>query len=590
MKARAMKDSATDPETGPAAAAAPAAENSAAENPTAAARPGRLRILYYNWVDYLDPEKRGGGVTIYQRNLMRAFAAEKDVDAWFLSAGISYDLFSTRPRWERVRHGPRENRRRRFEIVNSGTLSPSHHSFGQAEQLDHPETVAAFVDFVERNGPFDAIHFNNLEGLPATVLAVKTRWPQTRIVLSLHNYYPICPQVNLWYREEETCTDFDQGRRCVECLPFRHDARIVRLANAVAFTLKKNGIQPGTRLFDRVFVPGMRVAGRLVRGWNRLRRERRQRAADRALATVPAPSVALMSVASSGGPLRPLRGAHDAFAKRRRDMVALINAHCDLVLCVSERVAEIAAQHGIRREILRTSYIGTAEARKFAETAPRPAILRPDGTLALGYLGYMRRDKGFYFLLEALEKMPPRLTERLHVVVAARASDPAAVERLGALSDRYASISFADGYTHDTLDDILAQVDVGVIPVLWEDNLPQVAIEMHARHIPLLTADLGGARELARHPAMVFRAGDREDFQRRIEALLAGKVTAADYWAGPVQAPVPMAAHLAELRGFYAPPAAGPAAAAAAAAADDEAAAATAAAAPPPAAGQADAG
>lgn len=552
------------------------------EAPAPEARTGKLRILYYNWVDYLDPEKRGGGVTIYQRNLMRSFAAEKDVDVWFLSAGISYDLFSTQPRWERVKHGARENRKRRFEIVNSGTLSPSHHSFGQADQLDHPETVAAFVDFVERHGPFDAIHFNNLEGLPATVLAVKTRWPQTRIILSLHNYYPICPQVNLWYKEEKTCADFDKGRNCVDCLPFRHDARIVRLANAVAFNLKKNGIHPGTRLFDRVFAPGMRVAGRLVRGWGRLRRQRKQRAADRAVATVPAPSVALMSVGTPGGPLRPLRAAHDAFAKRRRDMVALINAHCDLVLCVSERVAEIAAHHGIDPAILRTSYIGTAEARKFTETKPRPSILRPDGTLGLGYLGYMRRDKGFYFLLEALEKMPDDMAARLHLVVAARASDQGAVDRLSALSDRYASISFADGYTHDTLDGILAQVDVGVIPVLWEDNLPQVAIEMHARHIPLLTADLGGARELARNPAMVFRADDRKDFQRRIEALLAGKVTVEDYWAGPVQAPVSMAAHLAELRGFYAPPPATPSAADPAAADD--------AADPPPAAERAHAG
>ena len=508
-----------------------------------------MKILYYNWVDYLDDEKRGGGVTVYQRNLMRAFAAAPDVDAWFLSSGISYDLLASRPRWERMRHGPKENRRRRFEIVNSGTMSPSHHSFGAPEQVDHPGTVAVLFDFVERNGPFDVIHFNNLEGIPASVLALKERWPETRLILSLHNYYPVCPQVNLWYQERENCTDFDGGRKCEHCLPFQHEARVVRLANSVAFRLKKFGIRPGTRLFDRAFLPGLRLGGRLERTFGRFARAIRRVPLLRAAAA----PVALAALPRRGqaGPLRPLRPGHVEFAQRRRDFVDLINAHCDLVLCVSDRVGALAERHGIRPEILRTSYIGTNQAEKFRTTRPRETILRPDGTLSLGYLGYMRRDKGFYFLLEALEQLPEAIAGRLHLVVAARNTDQGAVDRLTAMGDRFASVSFADGYTHDTLDDILAEIDVGVIPVLWEDNLPQVAIEMHARHIPLLTADMGGARELGACPDMVFRAGDRMDLMRRIRAILNGEVTSAGYWAGQVMTPVSMEGHLEDLRHLY---------------------------------------
>ena len=28
-----------------------------------------MKILFYNWVQFDDPERRGGGVSIYQRNL-----------------------------------------------------------------------------------------------------------------------------------------------------------------------------------------------------------------------------------------------------------------------------------------------------------------------------------------------------------------------------------------------------------------------------------------------------------------------------------------------------------------------------------------
>ena len=51
-----------------------------------------MKVLFYNWVDYLDDEKRGGGVTVYQRNVIRALEAVEDVETVFLSSGISYDL------------------------------------------------------------------------------------------------------------------------------------------------------------------------------------------------------------------------------------------------------------------------------------------------------------------------------------------------------------------------------------------------------------------------------------------------------------------------------------------------------------------
>jgi hypothetical protein len=526
-----------------------------------------MRLLLYNWVDCLDEERRGGGVTLYQKNLMRACLAAGDIDLRVLSAGISYDLIPGRPRWERLRHGPDEARACRFEIVNSGVLAPAHNAFGDAAQIDHPATVAAFADFLAREGPFDAVHFNNLEGLPAMVLALKERFPATRFVLTLHNYYPLCPQVNLWWQERAHCADFDGGRACTDCLPHRHNPQVVRAAHALAYRLKRAGIRPGTALFDTVFRTVMRTGGRGLRLATRTRRRLRRMASGLRMRGgvrrhmqngIPGGMQEDMRDGPLGAAPRAMLmpagppPAAEAFAARRARMVALINAHCDRVLCVSDRVRALAEAHGMHPGILRTSYIGTAHAARFAATPPRPAILRADGTLGLGYLGYMRADKGFPFLLQALAALPAALAARLHLTVAAPAGEAAMLALLQAVGARCASLTFHDGYAQEALDAILAGVDVGVVPVLWEDALPQVAIEMHARRIPLLTSDRGGARELAGCDAMVFRAGDAGDFAGRIAALLEGRITAAAYWAGPVRAPLDMAAHLAELRGHYA--------------------------------------
>lgn len=497
-----------------------------------------MRILYFNWADYLDDEGRGGGVSVYQHNLMTAMTAHDGVEPVFLFSGISYDLHKGAPRWERVRHGPEADRDRRYEIVNSGVLAPAHSSYGDPAQLSHPATEQVFFDFLEATGPYDVVHFNNLEGLPAAVMRLKTRWPETRVVLSLHNYYPLCPQVNLWHQERETCADFDEGRHCVNCLTERRSAGKIRKARALSYRLKRAGIRPGSRAYDVAFLgtlrAGMRAVGALARGLRRWRDLRAQRAES-----LPGELTRVKAPDGTG------------FAARRAGMVAEINRSCDVVLCVSDAVRRLAVAHGIAPDRAVTSYIGTREAAAFAKTVPRRFPLRDDGTLRLAYLGYMRRDKGFYFLLQALEKMPAEMAGRLRLEVAARRGDRATMDRLKELAPKLAGLTHADGYSHGDLDRLLSAVDVGLIPVLWHDNLPQVAIEMHARHIPLLCADMGGAQELGNCPDMVFTAGDIDDFHARIAALLAGEVDMEAYWQG-ARVPVDMDTHLNDLMGHYA--------------------------------------
>ena len=491
-----------------------------------------MRILHYNWVDYLDDENRGGGVTVYQRNLLGALAGQDGVELAFLSSGISYDLRARAPRWTKVRHGPQGKQAgaaARYEIVNSGVLSPAHHSFGSAAQVGHTPTLEAFYAFLEATGPWDVVHFNNLEGLPVQVLGLKHRFPDTKVVLSLHNYYTVCPQVNLWQREDHNCTDFRAGAACVDCLPHKHSAGFLRLANAAAFRLKSAGIRPGTRLFDLAFRNAMRVGSRTVRAVSLLRRGRRGGST-----TLPAAEAVPAA----------------AYAARRAIMVAAINAGCDHVLAVSDRVGEVAVSHGIDPALVQTSYIGSPQAASWDTTAPRDRLRRPDGTLGLGYLGYMRRDKGFFFLLDALEALPDVTAAQLYLTVAARRGPPEAMARLEALRPRLAGLDWRDGYAHDQLDALLAGVDLGLVPVMWQDNLPQVAIEMHARHIPLLTSDLGGAQELGRCPDLVFRAGDRGDFAAALARVLSGQVDMVRYWQN-AQAPVTMAAHVADLMRLY---------------------------------------
>ena len=197
-----------------------------------------------------------------------------------------------------------------------------------------------------REGPFDAIHFNNLEGIPVALLGVAKRTvPDARVVVSLHNYFPFCPEVNLWFQNRANCTDYAGGKKCVNCRPASPPS---------AATRRRYLLQT---LFRRIFGARSRrvnAVGRaaLERVRPLVRRARRVAGAFRP-ATPPASPV-----------LRILdRAKAEHYAARRAAFVDALNRDTDHVLAVSNRVADVVARLGVRRDTLATAYIGTRFAR-----------------------------------------------------------------------------------------------------------------------------------------------------------------------------------------------------------------------------------
>jgi glycosyltransferase involved in cell wall biosynthesis len=461
-----------------------------------------MQILLYN---YLQPEEGGGGVGVYLRNLAAALAAQGH-RVILLSAGWRY---TPRP-------GPpfldfATDRYERAVVVNSPVPAPSPESFDRPTlALDQPGLDPLPAALIRRYGEIDVWHFHNLEGLTHGFLrAVRAAQPRARLLLSVHNYQVVCAQVNLWQRDREVCEDYADGRACTTCLDWRPrtaDEMLVRRLRGFG------GATPSRALS---------LAARALRA--ALQRSRRLR---------PIPDAA--------------RQAAD-YARLRRENIALCADVFDRVLAVSRRTRAVILARGMPADLVSVCYIGTPHKAVF-ERSPRRTALGEG--LHVAYLGYMRRDKGFHFLLECLERMPAEQARTLRVTVAARRADGAALRRLLALRGRLAGLVWHDGFTHATLDRVLASVNLGLVPVLWEDNLPQVAIELVSRGIAILTSDRGGASEIAGNPAFTFAAGDHAALIARLAALQSGALALAAFWT---RAPLlrGMEEHAAELLAFY---------------------------------------
>jgi glycosyltransferase involved in cell wall biosynthesis len=220
----------------------------------------------------------------------------------------------------------------------------------------------------------------------------------------------------------------------------------------------------------------------------------------------------------------------------------------DHVLAVSERTRHVLVARGVPSDNIRVSYIGTAHKEVFDRSVK---ICDMGQSLHIAYLGYMRRRKGFHLFLQALELLPDPVARAITLTVAAkRAEDPEAYSRLRKISARFASFHDYDGFTHETLDAVLEGVNLGIVPPIWEDNLPQVAIEMVSRGIPILTSDRGGAQEIAGKPDFVFAGGAPVELKKRIEQFSTGAIPLSRFWEGKIKI-YSMAEHVGDLLKYY---------------------------------------
>ncbi len=469
-----------------------------------------MKILYYNWVQFDDPEKRGGGVSVYLKNLVGRLV-KQDIDVYFLSSGLSYNFFNHNVYVRRTKN-VFGNNCKTFEIVNSRVMSPGHFSFHTIDDAtENKEMEMVFHEFLEENGPFDIIHFHNIEGIPLSFLKLAKKIPSTKIIFTLHNYFAFCPQVNLWWNEKKNCKNFFDGARCINCLTYEPPYAAAVKAHQLAFMLKSLGFGPETWVFNFTF-----------NNVNRLKRIYRWFYS----VMHPQSNAKKLSGHNNKIVIKDLKSAK-IYAERRQYYVSVLNEYCHKIIAVSERTAELSKGFNIHDSKLAVLYIGTEQAEHINLKREPPG---KGEVISFLYMGYMRKDKGFYFLLEVLESLPRKSTSNMKVVIAAPITDDNVMQRLNGIAYKYHEIIVYDGYTHSNLLEILEGVHVGIVPVLWEDNLPQVAIEMVSNGIPIITSGLGGAAELSKCDKFVFKAGSTRQLEQVINGIIDDPSSLENYW------------------------------------------------------------
>jgi len=177
------------------------------------------------------------------------------------------------------------------------------------------------------------------------------------------------------------------------------------------------------------------------------------------------------------------------------------------------------------------------------------------GTLRLGYIGPLARFKGAHVPLEAFQALPAGkdLTLAYFGAIPERSSADRYARGLLRAIEATPGVTHRGPYAHALVADVLAQIDVLIVPSLCYENTPMVMYEALASGTPVIATAEGGMRELVEElgGGWLFPRGDAQ----ALAALLARLRSHPDEvraMAGTIR-PVPrLADHVAALEGVYA--------------------------------------
>lgn len=399
------------------------------------------------------------GLTLYSDALMHAQRV-RGHEVSYVFGGRHYP-WTQRPRVKGWEHRGVQM----YELV--GSPIHSHWEAGTRQpglELQEPAGEAAFAAALAGARPH-VVHIHELAGLPSSLIE-QAKQAGLPVVMTLHDYKPVCASVRLLDADGQRCLRRDVGQDCARNCAGAPNGR----AHLVEATLRYEA----RRLTQSRFPFATRV-DYVALG----RRAAKVRSAVRGL---PRNGEAPGSAAAGTAP---------AEYQRRRDVNVRRLGLCDRLVAPSRRAAEVYAALGVDDRRLTVQRLTLPHIERLA---PRrgPAVDTPLTFVTLG--GCASHSKGSRAMIEAVEALERGGGRGDYRLIVLGHVEPVAAEALS----RFRSVALLGPYAPDNLDHLLEPADVGILPSVWEEVHGFVGIEMLAKGLPVIANALGGIPEYVR--------------------------------------------------------------------------------------------
>lgn len=388
-----------------------------------------MKILHIGW--WMTPFRYGGAInatlTLMQRQI------EQGHQVYYFCAG-RYNLFKKKTyikEWT-------QDKITVFELVNSPNLighygAPQIHCY-QKDIEQHYTTLLKTIQ------P-DIVHIQELEGLCGSVIQC-TKKLNIPVVMFFRNYWMLCPQRELMDMNGAICTDFNNGRKCINCTVISQTPKMGWMI--LGYTRKT------------IFWP---VVDKLL-------------------------EVARILYKALPKKEKPNHSIHASDFQNRRNFMINVLKMVDLPVPISSKTQAIFNQHGLDNNKMK---IIPSISRIVDIIKPKKRRTQ-DFPVSFGFNGGVNYHKGVHILIQAFKRLPQG---KCRLLIFGKSTEPDYLNALKKDAQGF-NVSFKGPYSPDKINSVMRQIDVGVIPSIWEEAYGLVGPEFLSARIPIIGNKIGG--------------------------------------------------------------------------------------------------
>ena len=358
---------------------------------------------------------------------------------------------------------------RMYEIINS-PIFRGHGTTYPETDLNEEYSEKFFIKTLSEFKP-DIIHIQDLFGLPSSLIDI-AKLKGIPIMMTLHDYFPLCPTSRLFDYNYSLCSSHYVGNKCVLCC-----AEAPANANhLIEYSLRfeKNRLKLAIERWLPKKINVLKIIKNLAKTFKNFTQntEYSLRKSDELIIDYSC---------------QEKERLEKVFQKRRDTNIERLNK-VDLVVAQSFRTSEIYQLLGIKANKITTIH---SNPKHLVYLKPKliESVTRPINFVTMN--GCASVEKGGYLILDAIRQLRKLdLNSQFRLFLMGDVFDSVRNELLG-----FDNVVYKGPYRVNDLDSLLEGMHVGLVPSIWEEVYGYVGIEFIAKGIPVIGNNLGGIVE-----------------------------------------------------------------------------------------------
>ncbi|MFL0246149.1 glycosyltransferase [Candidatus Clostridium stratigraminis] len=323
-----------------------------------------------------------------------------------------------------------------YELINPLPV-PLLSGIGQPTSFCIKASKEVYISFLRELAP-DIIHLHTLMGLHKEFF-IACRELNIKMIFTTHDYFGICPKVNLFDFNNRICTDYKKGENCIKCNEASYSLKMIFLMQSRIYKSLTS-----YKFFNKI---KHYLKSKLSKkeGWNTLK---------------------------SNPPLNE----YSELRKYYLDILNLIDYfHYNSSVSKEEYEKYISCTG----EIINITHNEIKDNRKVKVYNNNSSKLR------ITYLGPNEAYKGFSLLTQALEELKGQNICNWELTVYSQKKD-------GADPNYF----FKGPYNYQELEDIFNNTDILIIPSVWNETFGYIGLEAFSFGVPVMVTENVGFKDI----------------------------------------------------------------------------------------------